>query len=776
MKRRCAFFLLFVSLSGALFSLRGAPPAGYYLVWGDEFNQASLDTNKWDYWLLGKWRNAVNATNAVAMNGSNAVITTYTSNGTNYTAMLASQHHFHPRYGYYEASIKWSDTNGMWSAFWLRSPTMGTYLDDAFVSGAEFDVAEHRYIGVYGTNIADRVVCNIHWNGYGSSEQSTGSPNVGTGLSTNFHTYSLLWNTNTYLYSIDGSQVWNGSSLTPAFGSDTYVLLSSEVDDTSTTWAGMIPTNGYGSQAASKVKMIIDYFRYYAPTNVIFWTGATSAYWTNNANWVSNMPPLAASDLTFSRLSGQLNSTLAGDFSVHGLILLNTSNTTSINGTNLLTIGAGGIDGAAADHNVTLNAPVKLGANQRWIVGRNNPGDLLAVNSGITGSASLTKAGWGTLVLNGTNSFSGTLNVDTGSNGTNDGTVLIERSAAVASVASPIMIRNTSVASSVLQLSSDLTVLQTISLAGRDTNTPAIENLSGSNVLSGGLTLSGGGSNYIIQCDSGTLTLGSNISAGSGATGSRAITLKGSGNFAFPGSIQNGSSSGLSLVSLCTGTTILSGTSTFTGGTTNWQGKLIVNGTLSGRLTVNGGVLAGIGSVAGATTLAVVAQLCPGSAVSNSIGALSFGNDLTLAPYGTTTIELDASQNTNDQINVAGTMTLGGTLLVTNLAGTFSLGQAFTLFNAAAFGGQFSTVSLPALSDGLGWNTNDLATGRLSVATATHSLSIEPQPNGTLRISWYYGKLQVASDPAGPYVDVPAATTPFTITPTNQAQFFRFQE
>lgn len=773
MKRSCAFFVFFLTLLGALISSSAAPPTGYYLVWGDEFNSASLDTNKWDYWLLGKWRDAVNTTNAVTMNGSNAVITTYTTSGTTYTAMLASQHHFHPRYGYYEASIKWADTNGMWSAFWLRSPTMGTYLDDAFVSGGELDIAEHRYIGIYGTNIADRVVCNVHWDGYGAAEQTAGSPNVGTGLSTGFHTYSLLWNTNTYKYSIDGSQVWDGSSLVPAFGSDTYVLLSSEVDDTSTTWAGTIPAAGYGSQATSKVKMTIDYFRYYAPTNVIFWTGATSAYWTNNANWVSNMPPLPASDLTFSRLSGQLNSSLGSDFSVHGLIFLNTSNTTSLNGTNVLTIGAGGIDAVAADHNVTLNSPIKLGANQRWTVGRTNPGDILLVNGATSGTGALTKAGWGTLILNGTNSFSGTLNIDTASGSTNDGAVVISQSAAVANVASPITIRNTSVAGSVLQLSNNVAVPQSISVAGRDINAPAIQSLVGSNILSGGLTLAGGGSNYIVQCDAGTLVLGSTISAGATATGARAITLKGQGTTIISGSIQNGRASSLSLVGLSAGTTTLTGANSLTGGTTNWQGTLIINGTLSGPLMFNGGTLGGTGTIDGPTTVGV-AHLSPGDAT--SIGTLSFGSNLTLGSYGMTTIKLDASQSTNDQINVAGTFLMAGPLTVTNLAGTLSLGQTFKIFNAGTFSGSFSNISLPPLGAGLAWNTNNLATGTLAVATATHTLSINPQSDGSMQVNWYYGKLQMATDPAGPYVDVPGATTPYLITPTNQAQFFRFQE
>ena len=80
-------------------ALKAAPPAGYYLVWSDEFNSANLDTTKWDYWLLGSRRDAVNVTNAVTLNGSNLVINTYTTGGTHYTAMVATDGTFRSRYG-----------------------------------------------------------------------------------------------------------------------------------------------------------------------------------------------------------------------------------------------------------------------------------------------------------------------------------------------------------------------------------------------------------------------------------------------------------------------------------------------------------------------------------------------------------------------------------------------------------------------------------------------------------------------------------------------------
>ncbi|HWF18957.1 MAG TPA: family 16 glycosylhydrolase [Verrucomicrobiae bacterium] len=752
--------------------LKAAPPAGYYEVWGDEFNGTSLDTTKWDYWVPGSWGNAVNVSNAVTVNGSNLVITTYTANNTNYTSIIASDNHFRPRYGYYEASIKWGDTNGEWSAFWLRSPTMGTWLDDAFVSGAEMDACEHRYVGIYGTTNDNIVSDNIHWDGYGAAEQNAGSPNVGNNLQIGYHTYGLLWNGATYSFSIDGSQVWDGTPA-PLFGSDVYVILSSQVDDTSTTWAGYIPAGGYDSQAASVIKLSVDYFRYYAPTNVLFWTGGTSAYWTNSANWVSNMIPLANSDLTFSYLTVNPNPVVGSNYSVDGLVFLNMTNSPSIGGTNTLTLGAGGIDMVAANHNATLNAPINIGANQRWTVGRNNPGNLLTVNSDLSGTATLTKAGYGTLVLKGTNSFSGTLNVDTGSSVTNDGALLIGNNAAISSVAS-ISVRNGGTGVSTLQLS-NVTVLPVVNIVARSTNVPSIDAVSGTtNTLAGGVNLTGGGSNYYIQCDSGaTLKLSGSISATT--TSPCTLFLGGNGSISVPTSIQNGSASVMNVVKTNAGVLTLSGANTFNGSMTSYNGTLYVNGTVPGQLTANSGILAGNGNVVGDATVAG-GEICPGTSVGNSIGTLSFGGNLTLGAHILALMDINAGTQTNGQLNVAGTLTYGGTLNVLNLGGTLAPHQSFKLFSASNYAGGFSGLNLPALNSGLQWSTNGLANGVLSVVALPQTISVMNQGSGQMQLSWQYGTLQTATNVAGPYTNVAGATSPFTISPTNLQQFYRLSE
>jgi len=710
-----ARFLALLLFAFWLQPCHAAPPVGYYLVWADEFNSFSLDATKWDYWLLGNRRDAVNTTSAVSVNGSNLVITTYTSAGTHYTGMIATDGTFRSRYGYWESSIKWGDTNGMWSAFWMQSPTMGANLNDPVVSGSEIDIAEHRRVDGNTNNISNQIQVNIHWNGYGASGQSSGGGNVGSGLSSGFHTYGILWTANSYSFSIDGSQVYNGGS-SPVSHSTEWAILSSEVDDTSTTWAGFIPAGGYGPLASSSTKLTVDYVRYYAPTNVSFWTGASSPYWTNSANWISNLPPAAASDVTFSSLSGNLNNVLGSDLSVKGLVLLNLGNSMTISGPNTLTIGSEGIDMVAANHTITISAPINVGASQTWLIGPNNPGNTLNINGGIFGANTLTKAGYGTLVLNTSNSFSGILNVDTSSTTSSDGILRVAHPAALASVASPVSIRNNNGGSSTLQLSAaagNITINQAIALNARSSSVAAIENLSGTNTLAGNITINVGGSQYWFQSDAGQLNLSGFIS--SAATGTRTLTFMGAGNFSVPGSIQNGSGT-VGVVKTNSGFLTLSGVQTYTGPTAVSNGTLLVNGTIAASsITVySGGTLSGAGIIKAPVSIPPGATLAPGPTGSASIGSLIISNSLTLA--GTTTLALNKTAQTNDSIRGLSSVSYGGTLNVVNFSGALNAGDTFTLFQSSSYGGSFSSITLPTLAAGLAWNTNSLPTdGTISV-------------------------------------------------------------
>jgi hypothetical protein len=214
---------------------------------------------------------------------------------------------------------------------------------------------------------------------------------------------------------------------------------------------------------------------------------------------------------------------------------------------------------------------------------------------------------------------------------------------------------------------------------------------------------------------------------------------------------------------------------TYSGVTTNAGGNLFINGSLAGPLVVNGGILAGTGAVAGDTTLAG-GEISPGSAVVNSIGTLSFGGNLLLAPRTLTLMEINPAAQTNDQLKVAGALTYGGTLYVANMAGAFAPGQSFKLFDASGYAGSFATLTLPSLDAPLAWNTDGLTNGILSVVALPQTLSLTNPGGGQAQLNWAYGTLQSATNAAGPYSDVPGATAPYLIPATNAQQFYRIRE
>lgn len=196
-------------------------------------------------------------------------------------------------------------------------------------------------------------------------------------------------------------------------------------------------------------------------------------------------------------------------------------------------------------------------------------------------------------------------------------------------------------------------------------------------------------------------------------------------NVTFINRIGNNGAGGLTKVG--TGRLIFNATNNYKGNTLIGQGVLALGAT--GLLTnspqiilsnnavldvsaradatqtlLSGRTLIGNGTVRGSVIAASGATISPGF----SIGALIITNALTFQAGSTNVMELNAGVLTNDVLTGMTSVTYGGRLVVTNLAGTFAAGQSFKLFQAANYLGGFSSLSLPVLPANLSW-TNRLA-------------------------------------------------------------------
>ena len=231
----------------------------------------------------------------------------------------------------------------------------------------------------------------------------------------------------------------------------------------------------------------------------------------------------------------------------------------------------------------------------------------------------------------------------------------------------------------------------------------------------GNATVDFGSGIYAYHMSGSSVAIGA-LSGSAGATLSGTAWTVGAKN---TNTIFGGVISGNSLTKIGASTLTLTGANTYTGATTIGGGTLLINGDNSaatGNVTVDfSGTLGGIGIVGGNTT--VGGKLASGN---NGIGTLTFNGNLTLNGSSMTLAEINKNTGARDLTVVAGTLTYGGTLVVSNLAGSLAAGDCFKLFDAAVYQGAFGSIQLPVLPGSLAWNTDSLNTaGAIAIVSTT---------------------------------------------------------
>ncbi len=313
----------------------------------------------------------------------------------------------------------------------------------------------------------------------------------------------------------------------------------------------------------------------------------------------------------------------------------------------------------------------------------------------------LLKVGDGTLVLTGTNTYTGLTQVFQGilqgSSDTIRGNVAFDSSDLSKSL--------------VFDQHSDETFAGNITGVGTTTgNGSVVKNGGGTLILTGTSKYTGGTTVNAGTLQGTTNSLQGNIVNNAAVIFDQTITGIYAGNMTGTGSLtKNG-----------TGKVTLTGTSTIGGGTTINAGGFAVNGSLTSNVTLNGGILSGAGNITGDITQNG-GEIAPG----NSIGTITINGNYTVRS-GILEFEIN-SNGQNDKINVVGAghkATLqGGTIEVLALAGTYRPNSTYTLISAAGgVIGKFdrTTSNLAFLTPSLSYDANNVY---ISLALASNAFA-----------------------------------------------------
>lgn len=197
--------LLTFSVIGTVFAFSNTVKAAdnYELVWSDEFNGNSLDTNTWNYEIgTGSWGWGNNEQqyytdrNIKVSNGTMKITAKREDyGGMKYTSSrITTKNKKNFKYGKIEARIKMPKFKGVWPAFWM----LGANQDSVgWPKCGEIDIVE-------AINDENLVYGTLHWfNDPGNNNADSGS-SVAVANRTEYHVYGVEWTADKLRWYVDG--------------------------------------------------------------------------------------------------------------------------------------------------------------------------------------------------------------------------------------------------------------------------------------------------------------------------------------------------------------------------------------------------------------------------------------------------------------------------------------------------------------------------------------------------------------------------------------------
>jgi beta-glucanase (GH16 family) len=235
-----------------------AATANSTLIFSDEFNGSSLNTNKWVCEIgngSGGWGNneleyyTNRSENVYVSDGSLHIRARNEGySGYNYTsARLKTQDKFYFQYGHIECRMAIPSGQGIWPAFWMLGQNIGSV---GWPRCGEIDIME-------AINAENKVYGTCHWDSNGHAEygRSTGNFDI-----TQYHTYVCDWDSQFIRMYVDGNMYYeinitNSTGSTEEFHNKFFLLFNVAVGG---NWPGFSVDNSRFPQ-----ELKVDYVRVY---------------------------------------------------------------------------------------------------------------------------------------------------------------------------------------------------------------------------------------------------------------------------------------------------------------------------------------------------------------------------------------------------------------------------------------------------------------------------------------------------------------------------------
>jgi beta-glucanase (GH16 family) len=242
----------------------GGPQGNWNIVWSDEFNGTSIDTNTWTFDLgnNGGWGNGEmeyytsSSQNAYVSNGFLHIVALQQSiGGYNYTsARMKTEGLYSAEYGRFEWRASLPSGLAFWPALWM----LGTNITSVgWPECGEIDVMENR------GSVLSQVQGSLH---PGTNQVYT----LPGGSVTNFHTYLLEWTAGAISWYVDGVRYETQTNLSNAsqypfpYNNPFFIIMNIAIGG---NYLGDPSTNTINAGTTFPGQMLVDYVRLYNLTD-----------------------------------------------------------------------------------------------------------------------------------------------------------------------------------------------------------------------------------------------------------------------------------------------------------------------------------------------------------------------------------------------------------------------------------------------------------------------------------------------------------------------------